>query len=119
MPPDYGRNVGQDLGIPGTNGPNIRQSGIPTFNISGLAAWGNIDTWSPTFRYGVRNIIETADQVKPGVHPWCNRSGAALIRRHGVCSSDRRSVREYRTRYSSWTGDHPTQRQPLPAAQHG
>lgn len=49
--PDYGKNVGLDLGIPGTNGPDVRQSGIPTFNITGLSAWGNTDTWSPTFRY--------------------------------------------------------------------
>jgi hypothetical protein len=49
--PDYGKNVGLDLGIPGTNGPDIRQSGIPTFSITGLSAWGNTDTWSPTFRY--------------------------------------------------------------------
>lgn len=49
--PDYGKNVGLDLGIPGTNGADIRQSGIPTFSITGLSAWGNTDTWSPTFRY--------------------------------------------------------------------
>lgn len=49
--PDYGKNVGLDLGIPGTNGSDIRQSGIPTFNISGLSSLGNVDTWSPTFRY--------------------------------------------------------------------
>ncbi|MBC7924339.1 MAG: TonB-dependent receptor, partial [Bryobacteraceae bacterium] len=49
--PDFGQNIGLDLGIPGTNGPDIRQSGIPTFNITGLSAWGNTDTWSPTFRY--------------------------------------------------------------------
>jgi hypothetical protein len=49
--PDYGQNVGLELGIPGTNGPDIRESGIPTFNITGLSSWGNTDTWSPTFRY--------------------------------------------------------------------
>ncbi|HYO83997.1 MAG TPA: TonB-dependent receptor, partial [Bryobacteraceae bacterium] len=49
--PDYGQNVGLDLGIPGTNGPDERQSGIPTFSITGLSAWGNTDTWMPTFRY--------------------------------------------------------------------
>jgi hypothetical protein len=27
--PDYGQNIGLDLGIPGTNGPDIRQSGMP------------------------------------------------------------------------------------------
>jgi hypothetical protein len=49
--PDYGQNVGLELGLPGTNGPDIRESGIPTFNITGLSSWGNTDTWSPTFRY--------------------------------------------------------------------
>ncbi|MFI5224996.1 MAG: hypothetical protein ACHQX3_12275, partial [Nitrospirales bacterium] len=52
IPPDYGQNVGLDvLGIPGTNGPDIRQSGTPQFtnfvNYSGL---GNLNNWSPVFR---------------------------------------------------------------------
>jgi hypothetical protein len=32
--PDYGRNIGLDVfGIPGTNGGNIRQSGLPAFDL--------------------------------------------------------------------------------------
>ncbi len=34
--PDYGKNIGSDiLGIPGTNGPDPRQSGFPIFDITG------------------------------------------------------------------------------------
>jgi len=38
---DYGKNYGIDVfGIPGTNGPDIRQSGLPYFTISGLTDLG-------------------------------------------------------------------------------
>ncbi|MSV29335.1 MAG: carboxypeptidase regulatory-like domain-containing protein, partial [Bryobacterales bacterium] len=49
--PDYGTNIGLDLlKIPGTNGPDPRQSGFPVFNISGYASVGNVNTWSPVVR---------------------------------------------------------------------
>src|SRR5262247_1154373 len=49
--PDFGQNIGSDvLGIPGTNGPDIRQSGFPQFNIANYAALGNQDNWSPVTR---------------------------------------------------------------------
>jgi len=66
--PDYGQNVGLDLGIPGTNGPDVRQSGIPTFSISGLSAWGNTDTWSPTFRYDDTFTNNTNASWNKGAH---------------------------------------------------
>jgi hypothetical protein len=48
---DYGVNFGLDvLGIPGTNGSDIRQSGKPVFVIDGHETLGNTDTWSPVFR---------------------------------------------------------------------
>ncbi|MCZ2079991.1 MAG: TonB-dependent receptor [Bryobacteraceae bacterium] len=48
--PDYGTNFGLDvLGIPGTNGPDIRQSGMPNFSISGYTAMGNGDNPRPNF----------------------------------------------------------------------
>lgn len=48
---DYGKNIGLEvLGIPGTNGPDIRQSGFPIFSLSGFTALGNTDNWSPLFR---------------------------------------------------------------------
>ena len=49
--PDYGKNIGLEvLGIPGTNGPDIRQSGFPIFALSGFTTLGNPDNWSPLFR---------------------------------------------------------------------
>jgi len=51
IPPDYGQNVGLDvLGIPGTNGPDIRQSGTPQFFFSTYSGLGNQNGWSPVFR---------------------------------------------------------------------
>jgi|SRR5882724_1895107 len=48
---DYGKNYGIDVfGIPGTNGPDIRQSGLPYFTISGLTDLGQTASWTPLFR---------------------------------------------------------------------
>jgi hypothetical protein len=48
---DYGTNIGSEiLGIPGTNGPDIRQSGFPILTISSYSTLGNTDTWSPVDR---------------------------------------------------------------------
>lgn len=48
----YGTNVGLDvLGIPGTNGPDIRQSGFPGFSVTGYEGFGNPVTSSPRFRW--------------------------------------------------------------------
>jgi hypothetical protein len=50
--PNYGVNYGLDvLKIPGTNGPDPRQSGIPMFSISGYATLGMTDTWVPVDRW--------------------------------------------------------------------
>ncbi|MEZ5362025.1 MAG: TonB-dependent receptor [Bryobacterales bacterium] len=48
----FGTNFGLDvLGIPGTNGPDPRQSGIPRFSISGYETLGNPNGWQPNY-YG-------------------------------------------------------------------
>lgn len=48
MAPDFGRNFGLDvLGIPGTNGPDIRQSGMPMFVVTGYEVFGNGHDWQP------------------------------------------------------------------------
>ncbi len=48
--PDYGTNFGlETLGIPGTNGPDIRQSGMPAFSLSGYSTFGNSDSPRPNF----------------------------------------------------------------------
>ncbi|MEJ7606440.1 MAG: hypothetical protein WKF37_09260 [Bryobacteraceae bacterium] len=44
---DYGKNWGSEIfGIPGTNGPDIRQSGMPNFSF-GFAGIGSAATWIP------------------------------------------------------------------------
>jgi hypothetical protein len=56
--PDYGQNIGLELGIPGTNGPDIRQSGMPQF-----ANGYNIGTtpgWMPLFRKETSYTFSTA-----------------------------------------------------------
>ena len=53
QPPDQvsGINFGLDvLGIPGTNGPDPREAGMPVFYISGYSALGNPEGWNPAFR---------------------------------------------------------------------
>jgi hypothetical protein len=50
-PPDLGTNFGLDvLGIPGTNGPDPRESGMPPLYVSGYSALGNPEGWNPLFR---------------------------------------------------------------------
>lgn len=46
----YGQNIGLQLGIPGTNGPDIRQSGFPIFNITGFSSFGQVANYSPFWR---------------------------------------------------------------------
>jgi hypothetical protein len=47
---DSGTNFGSDfLGIPGTNGPDVRQSGLPIFNITGYENYGNPYPWMPKY----------------------------------------------------------------------
>jgi len=48
---DFGTNFGSEtFGIPGTNGPDPLQSGMPSFN-PGYSALGNNDTWTPLERH--------------------------------------------------------------------
>jgi hypothetical protein len=61
--PDFGQNLGLDVfGIPGTNGPSERYSGLPTFDIfaNNNASWpsttqiydlGTTPSWMPLFRH--------------------------------------------------------------------
>jgi hypothetical protein len=48
--PDYGTNYGLELGVPGTNGPDIRQSGMPVWD-NGMSAQGSTDSWNPYTRF--------------------------------------------------------------------
>ncbi len=55
--PDIGTNYGLEyLGIPGTNGPNVRYSGLPTFAVSGYETMGNSETYMPKY---IRNTYFT------------------------------------------------------------
>ncbi len=46
--PDFGTHFGLDLGIPGTNGPDIRQSGMPRIDTN--YDIGTTPNWMPLFR---------------------------------------------------------------------
>jgi hypothetical protein len=81
--PDYGTNVGTDrYGIPGTNGSNLRASGIPFFDATGAGAFtrgtdydfGTTPNWMPLFRTeqsftfssGITKVM-TKHEVRVGV----------------------------------------------------
>ena len=50
--PDLGTNFGSDvLGIPGTNGPDPKESGMPSFGIgTDYSTLGNTEGWNPLYR---------------------------------------------------------------------
>ncbi len=48
LPNDYNKTFGSDLGIPGLNGPDVRQSGFPDVS-TGYTAFG-APGWMPAFR---------------------------------------------------------------------
>jgi len=88
--PDYGKNIGFDvLKIPGTNGPDIRQSGFPIFNISGYSGLGNTNNWSPverndreytyaanlTWTGGAHDLRFGLDFIKHEMNHWQPESG--------------------------------------------
>jgi len=79
IPNDYGKNYGQQFGIPNTNGPDIRQSGFPNIGISGYNGFG-APNWMPAFR--VEESFTHSDNVTytKGAHEI--RFGFDLIRHH-------------------------------------
>jgi hypothetical protein len=77
--PDYGENFGLNtLGIPGTNGPDIRYSGMPSFNISGYTTLGNDPMWTPLFRRDETNSYSVSAGWIKGAHDI--RFGFDLLR---------------------------------------
>lgn len=57
--PDYGKNLGLDLGIPGVNDPkDIRASGLPTFE-NGYTI-GTTPNWMPLFRKEINYSFSSA-----------------------------------------------------------
>jgi hypothetical protein len=68
-PPDLGTNFGLDvLGIPGTNGPDPRESGMPPMYISGYSALGNPEGWNPLFRNDQSFTFNTNASWMKGLH---------------------------------------------------
>ncbi|HMF61467.1 MAG TPA: TonB-dependent receptor, partial [Vicinamibacterales bacterium] len=68
-PPDLGTNFGLDvLGIPGTNGPDPRESGIPPMYISGYSALGNPEGWNPLYRNDQSYTFNTNASWMKGTH---------------------------------------------------
>ena len=68
-PPDLGTNYGSDvLGIPGTNGPDPRESGMPAFYISGYEPLGNPESWNPLYRNDQSYTFNTNATWMKGTH---------------------------------------------------
>jgi TonB dependent receptor len=68
-PPDLGVNFGSDvLGIPGTNGPDPRESGMPPLYISGFSTLGNPEGWSPLYRNDQSYTFNTNVSWIKGAH---------------------------------------------------
>ncbi len=67
--PDLGTNFGSDvMGIPGTNGPDRRESGLPIFDIAGYSTLGNTDGWSPIYRNDQSYTLNTNASWMKGAH---------------------------------------------------
>ena len=59
--PDLGTNFGLDvLRIPGTNGPDRLQSGMPSFQVNGWANMGNPNTGNP-FQFDDKQYVATVN----------------------------------------------------------
>jgi hypothetical protein len=82
-PYDFGTNFGSEvLGIPGTNGESIRESGMPSFAVSGYTDLGNPEGWNPYFYSDTTytttqnfGIIKGAHDLRfgfEGVRHWLN-----------------------------------------------
>lgn len=75
---DFGTNFGSDtFGIPGTNGPDPRQGGMPSF-ATGLNTIGNNDTWHPVERHEKSYTFTTNLTRQAGAHEL--RTGFDFIR---------------------------------------
>jgi Carboxypeptidase regulatory-like domain len=83
---DFGTNYGQQLGIPGLNGPDIRQSGFPdiTFNsfnnANAFYSQFGVPNWMPLFRTDESYTTSHSLTWTKGAHQF--RFGFDLIRHH-------------------------------------
>ena len=82
-PRDLGTDFGtKTLGIPGTNGASIRESGMPSFAVSGYTDLGNPEGWNPYFysdtSYTVNqnfSVVKSSHDIRfgvEGVRHWLN-----------------------------------------------
>lgn len=86
----FGQNIGLDLGIPGTNGPDPRQSGFPIFNIAGFTSLGQTANWMPFYRndqslttshnltwtYGSHEVRFGFDMIHHELNQWQPEAGS-------------------------------------------
>lgn len=77
--PDYGKNYGLEVGVPGVNGPDPRQSGMPTWS-NGMSAQGSTETWAPYTRYDP--TVTAAANFTKLQNKHTLRFGAAVDRQH-------------------------------------
>jgi hypothetical protein len=67
--PDLGVNFGSDtLGIPGTNGPDPRESGMPAFYLTDYSNLGNTEGWNPLYRNDQSITFNTNASWMKGKH---------------------------------------------------
>jgi hypothetical protein len=77
--PDSGVNFGLDtLKIPGTNGPDIRSSGIPMFVVGGYETFGNSETYMPKYLRNTYFAYSLNFSLTKGTHEI--RFGADVVR---------------------------------------
>ncbi len=78
---DFGKNWGSEVfGIPGTNGPDPRESGLPFFNIGGYSPIGNDNSWMPATRNDQSFATSQNFSIIHGSHEF--RMGFDGIRHH-------------------------------------
>jgi len=77
--PDYGKNYGLELGVPGTNGPDPRQSGMPVWG-NGVSVQGSTENWAPYTRYDP--TVTAAANVTKLAKTHTFQFGAAVDRQH-------------------------------------
>jgi len=78
---DYGTNFGTDvLKIPGTNGPDIKQSGMPEFDFATYPKMGQQNTWMPVWLTDETYTFTQNLSYLHGAHEF--RFGFDMIRYH-------------------------------------
>jgi hypothetical protein len=67
--PDLGTNFGSDtLGIPGTNGRDPRESGMPSFSYGEYSTLGNTEGWNPLWRNDQSYTLNANASWMKGTH---------------------------------------------------